>query len=412
MSKLTIDANLLDFDGNSLQDEVVRANSGVLRLERRTPIQEFNSVIPLGLTNANATFAKIFNAMQLNSRLTLTVTGGNYPLLDTPVDFNNVFQSGTVFIEGNQISPGRVSVTFLNENGVWFRYLSNAYAVGNAFRDSGWLQYTHAGVNRQPSTAQLTATFGGLLSNIKEPGDYFIAGSSLNSAVTDSPYGTTGNPAIHLRVVRLQADRGIIQTIRAAVNGQSGYRRFISNANVVGGWSQEVVGGTPLVFDLSSQHVSPKTTNLYNLGGASNVYANLYVQNAPIVVSDRNMKEDIGPISDEVLDAWKTVEYSKWKMKAAVEVKGYDEARYHFGIVAQEIKEKFEEAGLDATDYGILIYDEWEAVEEDAENGVEAKEAGSCWMVRMEECLALEAALLRRTQERLEARIDALEAKE
>ena len=67
---------------------------------------------------------------------------------------------------------------------------------------------------------------------------------------------------------------------------------------------------------------------------------------------------------------------------------------------------------MDATDYGILIYDEWEAVEEDAENGVEAKEAGSCWMVRMEECFALEAALLRRTRERLEARIDALEAKE
>ncbi|OHY38280.1 hypothetical protein BBP07_07130 [Citrobacter koseri] len=122
-------------------------------------------------------------------------------------------------------------------------------------------------------------------------------------------------------------------------------------------------------------------------------------------------------IPDDVLDAWATVEYSQWKLKSAVAEKGEASARFHVGIIAQEIKEKFELAGLDATQYGILIHEKWDAQDAvdyqpaqfDDDGSLTAPEilpqpsrnAGEIWMVRMEECLALEAALMRRELEKL-----------
>jgi hypothetical protein len=62
----------------------------------------------------------------------------------------------------------------------------------------------------------------------------------------------------------------------------------------------------------------------------------------------------------------------------------------------------FEKHGLDAADYGLICYDEWEAEPAliDPETGEEvspAVEAGNRYGIRYEEALAMEAALTRRT---------------
>lgn len=200
----------------------------------------------------------------------------------------------------------------------------------------------------------------------------------------------------------------------------------------------------------NAKNVVPQVTANSNVGSASNVWNNIYTQNAVTVVSDRNYKDKVLPISEDVLDVWGTIGFSQWKLKTAIAEKGIDEARIHFGIVAQDIKEAFEEAGLDATMYGILIYESWDAQEEIVEswdakyqiipatpayydqegNLIQAaipessvlieeagskviqvaRDAGEIWMVRMEECLSVEAAYQRRILDKNTADIAALKA--
>jgi len=114
-----------------------------------------------------------------------------------------------------------------------------------------------------------------------------------------------------------------------------------------------------------------------------------------------------------VLDAWASVGYAQFKFNDAVARKG-EGARWHFGVIAQRVKEAFEAAGLDAFAYGLLCYDEWgerDAIVDGEGNEVEPlRLAGNRYGIRYEEALVLEAALMRRTTQRLEARLAALEA--
>ena len=73
----------------------------------------------------------------------------------------------------------------------------------------------------------------------------------------------------------------------------------------------------------------------------------------------------------------------------------------HFGLIAQRVKEAFEDAGLDPFAYGILCFDDWDAMEEhkDEDGNItsHAREAGSRYGIRYDEAWILECALMRRT---------------
>jgi hypothetical protein len=163
------------------------------------------------------------------------------------------------------------------------------------------------------------------------------------------------------------------------------------------------------------------TDNTTSLGSSEARFAQLYAASGTINTSDRNAKQQIKPIDDNVLDAWSEVNYSRFKFNDAVAEKG-EKARTHFGIIAQEIEEAFARRGLNAFDYGILGFDKWDAIEEeeevaevvvDKETGEtytryrktgkkqRIREAGSMYSIRPGECLMLEAALMRREMRRL-----------
>jgi hypothetical protein len=75
----------------------------------------------------------------------------------------------------------------------------------------------------------------------------------------------------------------------------------------------------------------------------------------------------------------------KFRFKDAVATKG-DAARTHIGVVAQEVIAAFSAEGLDAMQYGIVCYDEWD-VDED-------QQAGNRYGVRYDELLAFIIAAL------------------
>ena len=112
--------------------------------------------------------------------------------------------------------------------------------------------------------------------------------------------------------------------------------------------------------------------------------------------------------------AWADVDFQRYKFNDAVASKGVN-ARWHIGIVAQRVKDAFEAHGLNAFEIGLLCYDEWSesnaVVDDDGNEIVKPRPADSRYGIRYEEAICMEAALMRRTTERLNARIADLESK-
>ena len=165
-----------------------------------------------------------------------------------------------------------------------------------------------------------------------------------------------------------------------------------------------------------SNYIKPTSDNVYTNGNASFRWSVVYAGTSSISTSDETEKAFCdSELSDAVLDVWACINWRAFKFNDAIAEKGIDTARIHFGVGAQTVKTAFENAGLDPFKYGLLCYDEWEEIQEvKNESGAVIQEyqaAGSRYGIRYEEALALEAALMRRTTKRLEARLSALEAK-
>ena len=123
--------------------------------------------------------------------------------------------------------------------------------------------------------------------------------------------------------------------------------------------------------------------NACDLGHPSARWDDVRATNSSIQTSDKNDKQDI----EELTDAEKRVAVvakgliRKFRWKDAVAKKG-DNARTHFGIIAQDLQDAFTEEKLDITKYAMFCSDTWwekeisvDAVEADEKNGIEARDA-------------------------------------
>ena len=121
--------------------------------------------------------------------------------------------------------------------------------------------------------------------------------------------------------------------------------------------------------------------NTRDLGAATIRWDDVYATNGTIQTSDRNEKQDIEALSDaeqRVAVACKGL-LRKFRWIDAVAEKG-DDARIHFGIIAQDLQDAFAAEGLDAGRYAMFISTTWT----DEETGEERTRMG----VRYPELLA------------------------
>jgi hypothetical protein len=85
------------------------------------------------------------------------------------------------------------------------------------------------------------------------------------------------------------------------------------------------------------------------------------------------------------------VKYARFKFREAIAKKS-DGARWHVGLIAQQVEQVFAVRGINAFDIGLLCYDEWaEATDVDGK----ITPAGNRYGIRYEQALALECAYLR-----------------
>jgi hypothetical protein len=124
----------------------------------------------------------------------------------------------------------------------------------------------------------------------------------------------------------------------------------------------------------------PTFDNKTSCGIAGARWSVVHTVNGTTSTSDENYKTDIEDLSEAELRVAKAIKglVKKFKMKGGT--------RTHVGVIAQDVKAAFEAEGLDAHEYGLFCYDEWE----DEETGEEK----SLYSIRYEELLAFVIAAL------------------
>lgn len=135
---------------------------------------------------------------------------------------------------------------------------------------------------------------------------------------------------------------------------------YISSANemVHGNTLPNRFLGAISVFDHS---IRPSTDNVYDYGSAVYRGRTAYFGTGAINTSDERHKPIIERIPDSLLDAWGEVDWgTRYKFDDAIVEKGEDGARWHFGLIAQWVRDVLAKHGIDGFSLGLLCYDEWD----------------------------------------------------
>lgn len=175
------------------------------------------------------------------------------------------------------------------------------------------------------------------------------------------------------------------------------FRKDGTTIGVIGNASTGTVyvgsGDTTLTFSPAGDAIVPSGTDgatrsgVIDLGNSANRWDTIFATVGTINTSDRTEKQDIEELNDaerRVAVACKGL-LRKYRLKSAVALKGED-ARIHFGIIAQDLQAAFTAEGLDAGRYGMFIHSTWT----DEETGEEKSLMG----VRYSELLAFMISVL------------------
>lgn len=181
--------------------------------------------------------------------------------------------------------------------------------------------------------------------------------------------------------------------------------------------------GLTYVNNNASFFAASDTAGQVTLGRSANLWKEIFSATGTINTSDSRYKTSVASASDTLLDAVGNVPFHTFQFTDAVEKKGAESARFHVGVIAQEVHQAFQAKGLDAARYGLFCHDAWqdeyetvevidqpEVLNEDGElvspavTHTEQKlitAAGDRYGIRYEELLMLECARLRRELQRM-----------
>jgi hypothetical protein len=222
----------------------------------------------------------------------------------------------------------------------------------------------------------------------------FETGATERMVVNAAGVGIGTTPDAKLHVVRdlPTANVGTVALFDRTTSAGEAIR-FLRDGATVGsigvGSSNLYIGNgdVTLVFSPSGDAIVPTGSDgatrsgAIDLGNSANRWDTVFATVGTINTSDRTEKQDIEELNDaerRVAVACKGL-LRKYRLKSAIALKGED-ARIHFGIIAQDLQDAFAAEGLDAGRYGMFIHSTWT----DEETGEEKSLMG----VRYSELLA------------------------
>jgi len=192
-------------------------------------------------------------------------------------------------------------------------------------------------------------------------------GTALNFATTGiTTLGSSGHSQLVLNKTGTQNTFKYISAATYLSGVQS--RHYYGTSMLSSSTSDNTVYGVALPSTSSTGRFYPAQSgtnglfrdNSIDCGHPSSRWDDVYATNGTIQTSDEREKQDI----EELTDVEQRVAVRakgllrKFRWKDSVESKG-DDARIHFGIIAQDLEAAFVDEGLDSSDYAMFIKTEW-----------------------------------------------------
>ena len=365
----------------------------------------------------------------------LVVTGGSAEFIN-----ESGYHTGNPTIKAHKpVSTDSNSVSYCAFNSFYGEVGTTPYdfmaTEAISLVNCAFIAYANEGVNNAYSFNNMLTNDGAIVSRAKYSPD-----STAMLAVRREAGANYGMAYLKyvdrpLYAAEFYADRGFTFASPIGVARIADLQNTASNSQVMGSsLGRFVVTGSPTTgtvnfynssalpgraFEFDGVYsVGPGTDNNASAGRAASRYSIVYAVTGTINTSDAREKTAPLPIDESVLDAWGDVQLVAFQWLNSIQEKGEASARWHFGVIAQQVRDAFAARGLDGCNYGLLCYDEWDdeyrdidVLDEEGNSVGMRKElvrtAGDRWGIRADQCLFLEAAYQRRRCDRIEARLSA-----
>lgn len=228
-------------------------------------------------------------------------------------------------------------------------------------------------------------------------GDFINANSGVNiqpkkiRARQHVRYADSGSTIAARFGALVEGSSSVSQTLEGNASSFLTYAFAIPGNNFIAGFQYSAASGA---VDFSTSATAQlrlradgilhsSSDNTKKLGQASNRFSEVFAGTGTINTSDAREKtqplslealaELMGGHKDLILDAWGDVQFIAFQWLASFQQKGGDVARWHFGVIAQQVRDVFSARGLDGTRYGLLCYDEWGDEYEQVQTNIGAK---------------------------------------
>lgn len=229
---------------------------------------------------------------------------------------------------------------------------------------------------------------GGTTNDIRIEGGYYTiknctAASVKYPNVLEGPSVGTGNMiqqsalktlSVNSQKTMLINDNTLV-TPFVKIGGTDGPSSSLTFQNTSTYWEMRQLGGTSIGLYNGTSLINytdttgsflPGSDNNKNLGNAANRWGVVYAGTGSINTSDRNAKTDETDLDETERRVAKKLKslIKKYRFKDAV-LNKEGRARWHFGVIAQDVRDAFASEGLDGFDYGVLCYDKWDEEKEE-----------------------------------------------
>lgn len=162
---------------------------------------------------------------------------------------------------------------------------------------------------------------------------------------------------------------GVVQEFKLAGTVCGGVRTTVSGGipditlgnDVVGLRFVRAAGGASANISPTSVADNSAQDDLIDLGRSAARFDDIFATNGTINTSDATEKQSIEELTEAEIRVAQTCKglVRKFKWNSAVEKKGIEGARYHFGVIAQDVQAAFASEGLSAEDYGVFVSETW-----------------------------------------------------
>lgn len=180
-----------------------------------------------------------------------------------------------------------------------------------------------------------------------------------------------GNSTATFRLMHRDTTRGTIQFWnRTGGSGAGGAHALIEAEEFLDRmvFRQGIQGANETRLEIDAAGLSFASDGSKDIGTATRRANDIYAVNGTIQTSDAAQKKVRGELTAEEVAAWADVSPKVYQWLSAIEEKGEEAARFHFGYIAQEVEAALVAHGLDPDEYALFTKTEvMEDVIEDVE---------------------------------------------